>query len=132
MKKGQLSFDLILAILLALLLVHAIQIVTNNTNLTQQKISIKTQERFIAITLAQLIESQKTLQTPNSTISYAVPLLKTIENETITCTITQINTTLTISAIDPKSNETITTTTQLSSAANRSWNCGETITLSGS
>lgn len=74
-NKGQLSFDVFLAAIFAMLLVQQLNVISGQMNDTSQRISIASQEKTIANNLAAIISSTAALSddATSFTVAYTVP-----------------------------------------------------------
>jgi len=85
MKKGQISFDLILAVLVLLLVIQLFLGVSKDMGTTQEEIGIRTQHRSIALGIERVLLSGIVMSSggPDTTsdkvpflIQYRVPMIK--------------------------------------------------------
>ncbi len=137
MQKGQLSFDFILALIMITILAQVIVGFSGQFRATQDIITIRAQEKQIALGLARIIDYKKTVDPgASSQITYKIPEIYvggTGALETIPCTISVENTEITVTVDDsdydklaePVSLEIKTANT----VGSHSYSCGEIITI---
>lgn len=83
MGRGQISFDFILAMVVALVFIGGIQLLGNELQAGQRNAAIKAQERAIALELAEVLNSKAMLKdSSQARVSYEVPKLL-VPNESV-------------------------------------------------
>ncbi|MDP6671126.1 MAG: hypothetical protein QGI60_04905 [archaeon] len=71
MQKGQVSFDLILAIIVALIFIGSIQVVNQEMDVLQKYSAVKNQEKLMALQIYGVVSTAKTLSdADNLTINF--------------------------------------------------------------
>ena len=91
MRKGQISFDFIFAIIVVLLFIGSMQVITGQIQETQAEAAIRSQERAIALNVAGVLNGLYSVSEPEAdvTITYVSPqILVPHENLLQSCDIT--------------------------------------------
>ncbi len=130
--NGQLSFDLIFAVIAFLLLLQFLVSVLGSFEENQNSLLLRDQAQAIALTVAKMA-SYESLFSGESEQSYAVPLLNGIAKKNIPCTISVLGTTVTVTVkkIDSGLDEDVTTSVELGKNVPAfSGACGSTLVVS--
>ncbi|GEM_PF-3291760 len=131
---GQLSLDLCLTIIFAMLFVEQLSIIWAQTNSSATEISITMQEKEIANNLASIITSAAALSDGKFSIEYTTPkIMEYSEFSPNTCTITINDNDITVSYEKTDGTVTEAKTSFLKPAGfavPATAECGETITIS--
>ena len=141
MQRGQISIDLILTILVAMLFVQGMAILMTDVAESQQKISIRSQGRAILNEVARLYTLEEELSQSFTAgtgaeicntvdITYAVPKIRGIgERRSVDCVIDYVGNQLTL--VVTLDSETITVTRDTTPLDGTTFpiKCGETVTV---
>ena len=73
MQKGQVSFDLILAVIVALIFIAGLQVVSGNLKEVNTRASVRNQEKLIAMDIYRIASSSRALQDGSFTVEYKTP-----------------------------------------------------------
>ncbi len=126
--KGQMSFDLIFALLFAMILISSITMITQNISEQQHDNTIKTQLKKISLEVARIILLTKTIeQYDDYEIQYYIPkIIEPGKRTPLDCEIkiNQTQVTVTSGTINE------TTPIKLDTNPNLTFNCGEKMRLS--
>lgn len=102
MRKGQISFDLMLTIAAIVLFLGSMTAISNNMSENSKETSIKDQERKIAYGLSEVLTASSVLSDGDFRISYDIPSLYVIgKNDPQSCLITTSSGKMTVSYTDP-------------------------------
>lgn len=120
-KKGQLSFDLILAVLLAIILMQSTLIISDSITSSENSQNIMNQEFYIALNVLKTIELGKTMKETNEKIEYVIPKIKVFGSKEIfekelDAGVSISNDKITVSATEPKSGKKIEKTISIASS----------------
>lgn len=78
LSRGQISFDLIITLLVALIVLQSSIAVLRNIEITQNEIQIRNQEVYIALEVNRAIEISKTLGPAPLSLTYQIPKISVL------------------------------------------------------
>ena len=70
MQKGQVSFDLILAVMVALIFIAGLQVISHSLEAVNTRAAVRSQEKLIAMEIYKIASSSRALQDGSFTIEY--------------------------------------------------------------
>ncbi|MBN2127437.1 MAG: hypothetical protein JW703_03525 [Candidatus Diapherotrites archaeon] len=73
MNKGQISFDFIFALLVAISLISALAVITQDIAEQQKNASITAQAKKISLEVARIVSLKETIEDYDYTLSYYIP-----------------------------------------------------------
>ncbi len=86
-KKGQISFDFLMAILGFIAIAWFLQTTLTDFQLNQGETSIRFQQKNIALSISEIVSSARSLEGENFTIKFKVPYISTPGSEKIDCSV---------------------------------------------
>ncbi|MFA4907199.1 MAG: hypothetical protein WC602_02930 [archaeon] len=120
-QGGQISFDLIITILIALIVLQSTITVAKNMESAQNAIGIRDQAMYIALNVNQVIELSKTLRESGSQLSYPVPFITVFGSGgkmDLSATVSVSPGKIAVSATEPTSGKMVTKSIPIASVAN--------------
>lgn len=140
MKKGQVSFDIILALTMILMLAQILTNLSEDILSNQHKITIKSQQKQIALNLEKAINYNKILDRgADSSFEYEIPLIYVSGyKEPVGCTIDIADDSITVTVDSTyypalaAGEEIKTIISTANNAGTDSFNCGDSVVFTNS
>jgi len=131
-KKGQISLDLILAIIITFIFASTMQTIIAGMNESQQEISVINQQKEIGNKILNVLNSEKTFSdSENFNVKYLVPNIIVLGDKESGCNIAITSSVISISSTFNEKNigTVITHNANLSKLVNPNIKCGEYIEI---